>query len=87
MLGKRQIKMGTNLVLLENTPFFTALELATLAVVSPLDGIAHRRHFERLSRFQSKRVGKDEDKSKNKISRNFQRLWKRWKSRAGKRAH
>jgi hypothetical protein len=76
MLGKRQIKMGTNLVLLENTPFFTALELATLAVVSPLDGIAHRRHFERLSRFQSKRVGKDEDKSKKKFPTTLEEMEK-----------
>jgi hypothetical protein len=32
-------------VLLENTPFFTALELSTLAVLAALDGVAHGRHF------------------------------------------
>jgi hypothetical protein len=52
-----QIIIGTYLVLLENTPFLTALELTTLAVVSPLDGVAHRRHFEWLSRFRAKRGG------------------------------
>ena len=33
------------LVLFENTPFFTALELASLLVIPSLDGIAHGRHF------------------------------------------
>jgi hypothetical protein len=37
-------KEGTNLVLLENTPFLTSFELTTLAVVAPLNGVAHGRH-------------------------------------------
>jgi membrane associated rhomboid family serine protease len=32
-------------VLLENTPFFTAFELPTLAVLAALDGVAHGGHF------------------------------------------
>jgi hypothetical protein len=32
-------------VLFENTPFFTALELASLAVLAALDGVAHGGHF------------------------------------------
>lgn len=32
-------------MLLEDPPFFAALELASLAVVAALDGVAHGRHF------------------------------------------
>jgi hypothetical protein len=32
-------------VLLEDTPFFTAFELPTLAVLAALDGVAHGGHF------------------------------------------
>lgn len=32
-------------MLFQDTPFFTALELATLAVLPSIDGIPHRRHF------------------------------------------
>lgn len=33
-------------VLLENTPFFAAGELASFSVLPSIDGVAHRRHFE-----------------------------------------
>lgn len=32
-------------MLFEDTPFFTALELASLAVLPSVDGVAHGRHF------------------------------------------
>lgn len=33
------------LVLLENPPFFSPLELGSFAVLAPVDGIAHGGHF------------------------------------------
>lgn len=41
-MGDRE---GDYLVLFEDTPFLTALELASLAVLAPLDGVAHGGHF------------------------------------------
>lgn len=38
----------TNLVLFKNTPLLAALELGTLLVVSPLNGITHGGHAEWL---------------------------------------
>ena len=40
-MGDRE---GDYLVLFEDTPFLTALELASLAVLAPLDGVAHGGH-------------------------------------------
>ena len=60
MISYRNIGLDTNLVLLKNTPFLTSFELATLAVVAPLNGIAHRRHFEWLSSRWRDFSGEDE---------------------------
>jgi hypothetical protein len=38
----------TNLVLFKDTPLLAAFELGTLFVVSPLNGVAHGGHAERL---------------------------------------
>jgi len=39
-------EIDTDLVLLEETPFLAALDLTTLFVVAPLNGVAHGRHAE-----------------------------------------
>ena len=36
------------LVLLENPPFFSSLELGSFAMLAPVDGIAHGGHFSRI---------------------------------------
>jgi hypothetical protein len=36
-------------VFFQNTPFSSSLELATLAVLPPMDGIPHRRHLEDIA--------------------------------------
>lgn len=40
----KKVKVCMYLVLFENTPFLTAFELTTLAVVAPLNGVAHGGH-------------------------------------------
>lgn len=62
----------TYLVLLKNTPFLASFELSTLAVVAPLDGVAHGRHAVWLCGFEAAGFARwteiNENYSKQKIT-------------------
>lgn len=44
-LKSRGRELNTNLVLFENSPFFAVVQLASFAVLPPVYGVAHGRHF------------------------------------------
>lgn len=45
------------LVLLEDPPFFTTLELRSFTMLTPVDGIAHGRHSRRLFYYSNTGTG------------------------------
>lgn len=45
------------LVLFENSPFLTALELASFTVLPSMDGVSHGRHFVQSNHLVNKEKG------------------------------